>query len=59
MEKEFEINIFYARDIKAECPNCGEWLDGWIGNPQGKETECDYCGVLLKVNPDADVEFEY
>lgn len=55
-----EITMFYATAIKAKCPSCGEWLDGWIGDPRGSEkSDCDYCGTSFKVHPDADVEFAY
>ena len=55
-----EITMFYAASIKAKCPSCGEWLDGWFGDPRGTEGgECEYCGATLYVSPEADVEFAY
>lgn len=55
-----EITMFYAASIKAKCPSCGEWLDGWFGDPRGKEgVECEYCGAAFTVHPDADIEFDY
>ena len=54
-----EITIFHATDIKAQCPKCKEWLDGWIGDPRGSTETCDYCGEELTIHPDAYIEFEY
>lgn len=54
------ITVFYATDVKARCPSCGRWLDGWVTDPRGSEGgECEYCGVTLSVHPDADIEFSY
>jgi hypothetical protein len=33
-----EITYFIATDIKAQCPYCDEWLNGWVGDPRNAET---------------------
>jgi len=54
-----EITYFEATDIKAKCPYCGEWLNGWLGDPRGKETQCDFCGKNIKVSFDIDIDICY
>lgn len=54
-----DITLFIATEIKAQCLKCNEWLNGWIGNPQGSSTTCDYCNEELSVHFDADIEFDY
>ena len=58
VDTKYEISMFYARDVRALCPKCNQWLDGWMGNPCGSETICEHCGAEIVVNQDADVEFE-
>lgn len=58
-----EITMFYATAVKAKCPACDSWLEGWTGDPRRSEEDncdyCDYCGAPFTVHPDADLEFDY
>lgn len=53
-----EITMFYATEVKAQCPTCGRWIEGWVGDPRlAEDDKCDFCGAHFHVHPDADVEF--
>lgn len=51
-----EAKIVYARAQHVLCPHCEEEVDGWYGDPRGKETECDHCEKKFKVAEDAEVK---
>lgn len=52
-----QVTMFYAYDFYCYCPECGERLDGWLCDPRGDELECDYCGAVLEIHKEADLEF--
>lgn len=53
-----EVTSLTAVDVFLYCPYCNERQDGFCGNPQGGEFECDDCGEEYKVHNCADVDFE-
>ena len=54
-----EQTLLYATDVKLQCPHCGEWEDGFVGNPSGHQFDCDSCGKPYRVHREADIEFNY
>lgn len=51
-----KVTTVYVRADYVICPNCGERVGGWLGDPRGKEEECDECGQPFTVDNDADLE---
>jgi len=49
----------YTSKVRVLCPHCGAVEDGFIGNPAGKEFECDSCKQPYQIHPEADVEFQH
>jgi len=54
-----EINYFEAVEVKAQCPYCKKWLDGWIGDPRGQIGDCEFCGKKFKVADDIDIDISW
>lgn len=47
MKQEDEIKVVFdiiATEVKIRCPYCGEYIDGWYGDPRGVEDTCEECG---------------
>ena len=52
-----EATFLRTTSVQVECPHCGEYIDGWCGDPRGYEGACDFCGNKYKVHPEADIDF--
>lgn len=50
-----EAKTVYVKAQHVLCPHCGEENDGWLGDPRGKETECDYCEKKYMVAAEAEL----
>lgn len=50
------VTTVYVQPSYVICPHCGAQVDGWLGDPRGKETECDECDQTFSIHPDADLE---
>ncbi|WP_157649200.1 hypothetical protein [Burkholderia ubonensis] len=38
------------------CPHCFAGQEGWLGDPRGREHECDECGKTYRVPDIVDVK---
>lgn len=52
-----EVTEAIVTDFKIKCPNCGEYLEGWVCDPRGAEDTCDYCNKSFKISINMDFEF--
>lgn len=48
--------LMLAINVVVECPNCGSFEEGFVGNPAGGEFVCDNCKEPYRVHPEADIE---
>lgn len=49
---------FKAKAERVECPHCGKWSDGLLGDPRGKEAVCDSCEKHFEIDEQAEPEIE-
>jgi len=46
---------FKARAESVKCPHCGKWNDGLLGDPRGREADCDSCGQHFHISHEANM----
>ena len=45
-----------AKEVYVVCPKCDERVDGWYGDPRGREGECEHCGATFTIHKEADID---
>lgn len=53
-----EVTELWTREVYCRCPNCGEILSAYVGDPRGGDDQCEYCGALFVIHEDADVDVD-
>lgn len=54
-----EVTNIYATSVYVICPHCNKRVDGWLCNPAGCETTCDFCDKKFKIHKESDIEYGY